>query len=194
MIRTTENVIIENEDDLNDSFLCYCVMMQFMKIAAEDYIDYNENIVNSIPFITWLNGRKYISNEQMDKLFSIDNLYLQKVLCGGDILFPITYGQGVFSEYKCYQLLSEYISCSKILRQRLYNSVTDKAHAFTDSEFYKNENGISLACIISTEELMVGQHDLHYKNQRDTFKWTYAEMYDYVKNMSVKETDIDIEY
>lgn len=194
MIKNDENIIIENEDDLKNPFMCYCIMMRFMNEAGEDYVDYNEDIIKPVPFIMWLNGRNYISNEQVDELISIDDLYLQEVICGGDVLFPNTYGQGTFSEYKCYQMLAEYISCSKVLRKKLYDSVNNKALGFANGEFYKDKNGISLACIIPSEELMVGIHDLHYKNQRDTFDWTFAEMYSFVKDLSIKDCDFEIDY
>ena len=64
MIKNNEYYIIENEEDLKNPIICYCVMMKFIKEVREDYIDYNESIVRPVPFITWMNGKGYITNEQ----------------------------------------------------------------------------------------------------------------------------------
>lgn len=192
MIDKGKYYIIKNEADLKDSFFCYCVMMKFIEEAGEDYIDYNESIVKPVPFITWMNGKGYITNEQLDELININNLYLQEVSYK---LFPNTYGQGTFSEPKFYWFLSQYISCVKGLRQRLYDSVNDKADYFESGEFYKNEDGVSLACIIPKEEVTIAVHDTNNpKNQRETFDWTFAEMYYKVKDMTIKECDVELEY
>lgn len=192
MIKNNDYYIIENEEDLKNPIICYCVMMKFIKETGEDYIDYNESIVRPVPFITWMNGKGYITNEQLDQLLDIDGLYLQEVSYK---LFPNTYGQGIFSEAKFYQLLVKYISCIKGLRQRVYDSVNDKADYFENGEFYKNEDEISLACIIPIEELMIGVHDTsNPRDQRETFNWTFTEMYYKVKDMTIKECDVELEY
>ena len=195
MIKNNENYIVENKEDLKDPFICYCVMMRFMEEAGEDYVDYNDLIIEPISFIAWMSKEGYITNEQADKLFCVK--YIQDVICGGEILFPNTYGQGAFSEYKCYQLLAEFMSYSERSRQMLYDSVNNKANYFDNGEFYKDENGISLACIIPESEFKIGLHDtsdFRNKTQREIFDWTFAEMYHKVKDLTIEESDIELEY
>lgn len=38
--------IIKSPDELKDPFLCYCIFEKFDQIAGEDYLDYNETIIN----------------------------------------------------------------------------------------------------------------------------------------------------
>jgi len=52
--------IIKSPDELKDPFLCYCVFHRFMEEAGEDYIDYNERIVNGTPLLFWMLGKGYI--------------------------------------------------------------------------------------------------------------------------------------
>lgn len=48
--------IIKSPDELKDPFLCYCIFQRFMEEAGEDYIDYNECIVNGTPLLFWMLG------------------------------------------------------------------------------------------------------------------------------------------
>lgn len=80
--------IIKSADELKDPFLCYCVFRKFIAEAEEDYIDYNESIINSIPFIFWLRGRNDINNTQLETLLSSQyEIGVQDVL-KDDVLFP----------------------------------------------------------------------------------------------------------
>lgn len=78
MIKNDDEWIIEGEEDLKDPFMCYCLMMKWTWEAEEDYIDQNESIVMPVPFIMWLNGRRYITNDQADELLHVEYLDLQK--------------------------------------------------------------------------------------------------------------------
>ncbi len=102
--------IIKSADELKDPFLCYCVFRKFIEEADEDYIDYNESIINSIPFIFWLRGRNDINNEQLETFLSNPfGICIQKVL-KDEVLFPNTYGDSFLSNIKAYTLLAEYMS------------------------------------------------------------------------------------
>lgn len=192
MIKNDDKWIIEGEEDLKDPFMCYCLMMKWTWEAEEDYIDQNESIVMPVPFIMWLNGRRYITNDQADELLHVEYLDLQKIV-NGEVLFPNTCGGIGLAGYKGYQLLAEYISCFKELRARLYGTATGKAYSMNDEEFYKNKDGISLACILPTTEFLVtGRSDP--KRRCDLWDWTYADVFEKVKNLSIEETDIDLEY
>ena len=59
--------IIKSPEELKDPFLCYCVFQRFMEEAGEDYIDYNERIVNGTPLLFWMLGKGYISDKETEK-------------------------------------------------------------------------------------------------------------------------------
>ena len=182
--------IIKSPDDLKDPFLCYCVFHRFMEEAGEDYIDYNELIVKPIPFVFWLKGRKEITNEQLENLLKIK--YLEEVL-HEEMLFPNTYGESVISHSKAYVLLAEYVCQISEFRQRVWDSVNNKADGFEDDQFYKDENGISLACIIDNEDMVETKqynlNDLKNMTSYEFNKLSYKEQFNTVTKLSIEEVD-----
>lgn len=190
MIKNDNELIIEGEEDLKDPFMCYCLMMEWMAEEVEDYIDQNELIVMPVPFIMWLNGRRYITNDQADELLHVECLTLQEIM-NGKVLFPNAHGRKGLAGYKKYQLLAEYISCFKELRKRLYESATDEAYSMDDEEeFYKNEDGISSACMIPITELLVTGRSV----PKNLLGWSLADTFEKVKKMSIKEIDANLEF
>ena len=185
MIKNDNELIIEGEKDLKDPFMCYCLMMKWMEDKVEDYIDQNELIVMPVPFIMWLNGRKYITNGQADELLHAECLTLQEIM-DGKVLFSNTHGRKGLASYKKYQLLAEYISCFKELRKRLYETATD------DEELYKNENVISSVCLIPITECLVTGRSVP-KNWRVLWDWSWADTFEKVKKIPITEINADLE-
>lgn len=186
--------IIKSAEELKDPFLCYCVFRKFMKEAGEDYIDYNDSIINSIPFIFWLRGRNDINNEQLETFLSSRyKISIQDVL-KDEVLFPNTYGDSFLSDIKVYTLLAEYICQLKEFRMRLWNSVNDEATNFEDESFYKDSNNNSLACIIEEKEL--NDTGYSYKDVlnmpiRELCKLSYKNQFTIGVKMSIKDADIE---
>lgn len=182
--------IIESPDELKDPFLCYCIFQEFMETAEEDYIDYNGSIVAPIPFVFWLKGCNEITNEQLEKL--LKTKYLEEVL-KEEILFPNTYGEAAVSQSKAYILLAEYMCQISEFRQRLWDSVNDKADGFENGQFYKDENGISLACIIDNEDMVETKQynldDLRNMTSYEFNKLSCKEQFNAVKKLSIEEVD-----
>mgnify|MGYP003371044697 FL=1 len=182
--------IIKSPDDLKDPFLCYCIFQGFMEVAEEDYIDYNELIIKPIPFVFWLKGRKEITNEQLEKL--LKTKYLEEVL-QEEILFPNTYGESVISRSKAYVLLAEYVCQISEFRQRVWDSVNDKADGFEDDQFYKDEDGISLACIISDENMIESKlYSLEELKDMTVYEFddlSYKDQFNAVRDLTIKEAD-----
>lgn len=182
--------IIKSPDDLKDPFLCYCVFHRFMEEAGEDYIDYNELIVKPIPFVFWLKGRKEITNEQLEKL--LKTKFLEEVL-QEETLFPNTYGESAISQSKAYALLAEYICQISEFRQRVWDSVNDKAYNFEDDQFYKDEDGISLACIISDENMIESKlYSLEELKDMTVYEFddlSYKDQFNAVRNLTIQEAD-----
>jgi hypothetical protein len=164
--------------------------MRFMEEAGEDYIDYNESIINAYPFSMWLFGKGYINNEAIEKFCEMNHLSIQDILCD-EILFPNTYGCDGVAQVKVYSLLAEYMSSVKAFRQRLYDSVNDEASNFEDEEFYKNEDGISLACIINEED-MIGEEytkEKFLQNGKDVWDLSYKEQWNLANSITILEAD-----
>ena len=183
--------IIKSPDDLKDPFLCYCIFQGFMEVAEEDYIDYNELIVKPIPFVFWLKGRKEITNGQLEKL--LKTKYLAEVL-QNEMLFPNTYGESAISQSKAYALLAEYICQISEFRQRVWDSVNDKADGFEDDQFYTDENGISLACIVDDEDMVETKqynlNDLKNMTPYEFNRLSHKEQFNVVNKLSIEEADM----
>lgn len=142
----------------------------------------------------WLFGKGYIDNDMVERLLTLKNSVFGLTPMGvlqDEILFPNTYGQGRISRVKSYSLLAEYMSITKEMRQRLYDSVNDKASGFMGHEFYKDENGVSLACIIEdrnmngegyTKEQFIQEHP-------HTYMLPLKDQWNIVRTMSIAESD-----
>lgn len=186
--------IIKSADELKDPFLCYCVFRKFIEEAGEDYIDYNESIINSIPFIFWLRGRNDINNEQLETFLSNQyKICLQDVL-KDEVLFSNTYGDSFLSDIKAYTLLAEYMCQLKEFRTRLWNSVNDEATNFENESFYKDSNDNSLACIIEENEL--NDTGYSYKDVLDMpihkmWKLSYKNQFNIGIKMTIRDADIE---
>lgn len=186
--------IIKSADELKDPFLCYCVFRKFIEEAGEDYIDYNESIINSIPFIFWLRGRNDINNEQLETFLSNQyKICLQDVLKDEE-LFPNTYGASFLSDIKAYTLLAEYMCQLKEFRTRLWNSVNDEATNFENESFYKDSNDNSLACIIEENEL--NDTGYSYKDVLDMpvhkmCELSYKNQFNIGIKMTIRDADIE---
>ena len=186
--------IIKSSDELKNPFLCYCIFENFSAEAGEDYIDYNETIVNPFPFIFWLRGRGYITNKQLEKLADTSGLSLQDIF--EETLFPNTCGESILSTIKKYTLLAEYMCQISGLRQRLWDSVHDKAHSFINGQFYVDENGTSLACIIENEDLTA--KNIHYNdvlkmNRGKLWNLSYKERFNIGLEITIEQADVETE-
>lgn len=187
--------IIKSADELKDPFLCYCVFRKFIEEAGEDYIDYNESIINSIPFIFWLRGRNDINNEQLETFLSIQYKICVQDVLKDDVLFPNTYGDSFLSDIKTYTLLAEYMCQLKEFRTRLWNSVNDEATNFENESFYKDINNNSLACIIEENELndtWYSYEDVLDMPMQKLYKLSYKNQFNIGKKMSIRDADIEL--
>ena len=189
--------IIKSADELKDPFLCYCVFRKFIEEAGEDYIDYNESIINSIPFIFWLRGRNDINNEQLETFLSNPfGICIQKVL-KDEVLFPNTYEDSFLSNIKAYTLLAEYMCQLKEFRTRLWNSVNDEATNFENESFYKDSNNNSLACIIEENEL--NDTGYSYEDVLDMpihkmWELSYKNQFNIGIKMTIRDADIETKF
>jgi hypothetical protein len=138
----------------------------------------------------WMLGKGYIDGKMATKLTNGEHADLQAVLMDGT-LFPKTYGECDMGVYKAYALLAEYMSSLSYCRKNLYASVTDEASGFTDDEFYTDENGVSLACIIDDEDMVAEDNpiDKFIRMRKNFHNLSYREIWNIVSGMSIKEAD-----
>ena len=187
--------IIKSPEELKDPFLCYCVFQRFMEEAGEDYIDYNERIVNGTPLLFWMLGKEYISDKEIEEVLERRNgkyIYIQDVL-QDDSIFKESYGGTEIGSAKSYSILAEYMCQISEFRQRLYDSVNNNATGFENHEFYKDENEISLACIISDENMIESKlHSLEKLKCMTVYEFddlSYKDQFNAVRNLTIKEAD-----
>lgn len=185
--------IIKSPEELKDPFLCYCVFSRFMKEAGEDYIDYNEHIVNGTPLLFWMLGKGYISDKETEEVLNKSNgkyIYVSDIL-KDDIIFKESYGDTSIGSAKSYSILAEYMCQISEFRQRLYDSVNDNATGFMDEKFYKDENGISLACIISDENMIESKlyslKELKCMTVYEFDDLSYKDQFNAVRNLTIKK-------
>ena len=187
--------IIKSPEELKNPFLCYCVFQRFIEEAGEDYIDYNEHIVNGTPLLFWMLGKGYISDKEIEEVLERRNgkyIYIQDVL-QDDSIFKESYGGTEIGSAKSYSILAEYMCQISEFRQRLYDSVNNNATGFENHEFYKDENEISLACIISDENMIESKlyflEELKNMTVYEFDNLSYKDQFNSVRNLTIKEAD-----
>lgn len=190
--------IIRSENDLKDPFRCYCIFQRFIEEAGEDYIDYNDDIIDPVPFVCWMKGRGDISEDQFEKLMNIKgNFYFQEVL-NDKYLFPNTYGDSVLAQIKIYTILAEYMCQLSNFRKKLWASVHDEATNFEDEKFYTDENGISLACIIDNGQMRPLRNffykDVLTMSLEDFDKLSYKTEFNLGREMSFEQADVYLDF
>ena len=116
---------IKSADELKNPFLCYCVFREFNKETNEDYIGIHYDIIDTIPFLFWLKGRNVITNEQLEKYLSINDILHLTDILKDDELFTNTCGTSYLSDIKTYTLLAEYMCQTKEFREKLWNSINN---------------------------------------------------------------------
>lgn len=189
--------IIKSPDDLKDPFLCYCVFHRFMEEAGEDYIDCNEGIIENnicgFPFLTWMLGKGYINGEVIDKALKFGEVDIQNILKDNKYIFKSSYGETVIGDAKAYSLLSEYVSQFSMLRKYLYDSVNNGAYGFENNIFYTDENNVSLACIISDENMIENKlYSLEELKNMTVYEFdnlSYKDQFNAVRNLTIQEAD-----
>lgn len=112
-------------ETLQNPKVVFCAIEHYMVRVGEDFIDQNESIVASNPFIIWLQGKGYITTEKANEMLSQTN-YIQELLHGyGEGLFPENGETGDIARYKGYTLLAEYLATFHPFRERLLKILTD---------------------------------------------------------------------
>lgn len=163
---------------LKDPKVVFCAIDYFHTEVGEDFIDQNETIVESAPFIIWLQDKGYITPEVADQM-------LEEVDCIQQLLHG--YGEGLFPKhgecdnvatYKAYSLLAEYISSFAEFRKRFYTIMEEEE--LLDMPDEQLEHKLTL-----TDEIVEKKSGYFFDN------CSPADGYDYFVSKQISECDLD---
>ena len=111
------STIITNEEQLKNPVIVYSIIIQWMREAGEDLIDTNESFINGKDILQWMFNKSIVTKEKYDYIIENNETWIQDLLLvyetgllNGECNFP--------SNNKAYQIISEYISESKELREK----------------------------------------------------------------------------
>lgn len=186
--------VIKSEEELKDPFLCYCLLHRFNEELDEDYLEYNKEIINSVPFMFWLKGRGDITNEQLEAFIAIDPKANMQDILESDILYPNTYGSLALAKIKTYTLLAEYMSQLKEFRKRLWESVLKEVPKSDDKTLQELYPHKSLACIIDEDDMKSEEYTydvLIHMSLMDFLCVTYKNQFNIGIQMSLKDADVE---
>lgn len=183
--------IVRDANDLKDPFLCFCLIRKFLDGVEEDL---NVPIVSPWAFSMWMYGKGYIDDETIESIADLareGKLYLRNVMFD-EYLFPNSFGEEGFANAKIYSIFAEYMSGLSEFRQKLYDSVYDRAMYFLDDEFYKNKDGISLAFIIDDDDMREDPKYLTCEITKsiDPYRLSLKDLYNLCRRMTIKEADV----
>jgi hypothetical protein len=184
-------MIVTNEEQLKNPVIVYTIIRQWMREAGEDFIDQNERFIDGESILEWMLSKGIVSKEKYDYIIKNDETWIQDLLLGcetgvlnGEYDFP--------SIFKAYQIISEYISESKDLRDKfIYNFCTS---------FNTNKGGMS-ASYDDNDSFPIWSHILDDDLKTETMtkenwlcqKWnadiSFTDEYNYLKEMSCEEAD-----
>ena len=189
-------MIITSEEQLKNPVIVYAVMNQWMCEAGEDLIDYNENYIDGDKILEWMLQKGYITKEKYDQVIENGETWIQDLLLGyetgvlnGECDFP--------SNNKAYQVIAEYISEHKTLREEfiyLFCTSFDKDKGDESrsgmSSSYDAEDGYPICAHIDDFDLQEGTMSKEdWLQESYGAKISYTDEYNYLKDMTFEECD-----
>ena len=190
------STIITKEEQLKNPVMVYSVIIQWMREVGEDLIDINENFINGKDILNWMLNKNIVTKEKYDYIIENNETWIQDLLLGyetgllnGECNFP--------SNNKAYQIISEYISESKELREKfIYYFCT----SFNENNGDESRGGMG-GSYDAEDGYPICSHILEYDLQTNTMtkekwlkqKWnadiSFIDEYNYLKKMSFEEAD-----
>lgn len=184
--------VITNKEQFKNPVLCYLSIMQWMQEQGEDFIDYNERLVDGDEILDWLLEKKYITEEKYGSIKEDNETWIQDLLLG--------YESGVMKNGECsftatkksYQLIAEFISDREECRNELFEKTC------TDAEYncvyYDGEGkNILSACVYECDLLTGTMSKEEWLNQGWNADISFTDEYNYLYNMTIEEADIEDE-
>jgi hypothetical protein len=189
-------MIVTNEEQLKNPVIVYSIIMQWMREAGEDLIDSNETFIDGELILEWMLNKGIVPKEKYDYIIENNETWIQDLLLGyetgllnGECNFP--------SNSKAYQIIAEYISESKELREKfIYNFCTS-----FDVDNGDEIRGGMCGSYDAEDRYPICTHILEYDLETDTMtkeqwlqeKWnadiSFTDEYNYLKEMSFEEAD-----
>ena len=189
-------MIITNEEQLKNPIIVYAVMNQWMCEAGEDLIDYNESYIDGDKILEWMLKKGYVTKEKHDQVIENEETWIQDLLLGyetgvlnGECDFP--------SHNKAYQVIAEYISEHKTLREEFiylfctsFNKDNGDESRGGMSASHDAEDGFPICSHINDFDLQEGTMSKEDWLKESWFaEISYTDEYNYLKNMTFEECD-----
>jgi len=189
------DMIITNEEQLKNPVIVYSVIAQWMREAGEDFIDSNESFIKGELILDWMLNKGIVTKEKYDYIIKNNETWIQDLLLGYET--GLLNGESFPSSNKAYQIISEYISESKELREKfVYYFCT----SFNEDKGDKSRGGMS-GSYDAEDGFPICSHILEIDLQTNTMtkeewldkKWyadiSFTDEYNYLKEMSFEEAD-----
>lgn len=189
-------LVVTNEYQLKNPVIVYSIITQWMREAGEDFIDSNESFIEGKLILNWMLDKGMVTKEKYDYIIENNETWIQDLLLGyetgllnGECSFP--------SNNKAYQVISEYISESKELRE---NFIYDFCTSFDEDKGDEARGGMS-GSYDSEDGFPICSHIFEYDLQINSMtkedwlkkKWnadiSFTDEYNYLKEMSFEEAD-----
>ena len=189
-------MIITNEEQIKNPVIVYAVMNQWMCEVGEDLIDYNESYIDGDKILEWMLQKGYVKKEKYDQVIENKETWIQDLLLGyetgvlnGECDFP--------SNNKAYQVIAEYISEHKTLREEfiyLFCTSFDKDKGDESrsgmSGSYDAKDGYPICTHIDDFDLQKGTMSKEdWLKESYAAKISYIDEYNYLKDMTFEECD-----
>jgi len=190
-------MIIKNEVQLKDPIKVYSVINQWMMVVGEDFIDNNENFIDGHDILDWLYKSNHISKNNYDNIVEKNEVGIQYLLLGyktglsyrGDCEFPAI--------DKGYQIISEYISESKKLREQFIFNFCTSCNTENGEEFrggmlesYDAKDGYPICSHIEDYDLEVGTISKNdWINKKHDTEFSFADEYIFLASLNFEEVD-----
>lgn len=189
-------LIVKNEEELKNPAIVYSIIRQWEREAGEDFIDSNECFIDGKEILDWMLEKGIVDKEKYDHIIENNETWIQDLLLGyetgllnGECSFP--------SNDKAYQIISEYISESKELREKF---IYDFCTSF-DSEKGDESRGNMSGSYDDEDGFPICSHIFAYDLETNTMpkeewlknKWnadiSFTDEYNFLKEMSFEEAD-----
>jgi hypothetical protein len=190
-------LIVTNEEQLINPAIVYSVMIQWMREAGEDLIDTNESFIKGELILDWILEKGMISKEKYNQIIENKETWIQDLLLGYETGLLLNGESDFPANNKAYQVIAEYISESKELREKfIYYFCT----SFSRNKGDKIRGGMG-GSYDSEDGFPICSHILEYDLQTNTMtkeEWleqqgnadiSFTDEYNYLKEMSFEEAD-----
>ena len=188
-------MIVTNEEQLQNPVIVYSIITQWMREAGEDFIDTNESFIEGEAILDWILSKNYCAKEKYNYIIENKETWIQDLLLGYET--GLLNGESFPSSNKAYQIISEYISESKKLRERFIHYFCT---SFDEGNGDESRGGMS-GSYDAEDGFPICAHILEYDLQINTMtkeewldkKWyadiSFTDEYNFLKEMSFEEAD-----